>query len=303
MSKSISEVRTPITAPVAKLGFMPCIVCGSKEQAPMYRVLQQCRDCGFVRADVTIDEEEIRKLYHEDYFLGREYGDYVADRRVHRKNFARRFSEITKVAGPIGSVFEIGCAYGFWLELLSGQGVRCAGIDICPEAAAYAVGVLRQNATAGDFLRTEIAPGEYQTFCMWDTIEHLAHPEAIVERVFDALPSGGWFFATTGDIGSGEARRRGPAWRMIHPPTHLQYFSRDTMSRFLKRHGFEVVAIRSTPIYRSVRGVVSGLVLFEKGLRHQVGRLADKLVPTRLQERFGFWMDLGDIMLVCARKP
>jgi SAM-dependent methyltransferase len=301
---TVSNPEAPVLAPPSMQALSrPCIVCGAAHQGPLYRVLQQCRACGFIRADLDVDEEQIKKLYQEDYFRGREYGDYVADREVHRKNIAHRFAQVTRVAGPLDSMFEIGCAYGFWLEFVSSQGVRCAGADVCPEAVEYAVGVLKQNATSEDFLHMDLRPGEYQTFCMWDTIEHLARPELFVERIFQLLPRGGWFFATTGDIGSKEACRAGPGWRMIHPPTHLQYFSRRTMSRFLERRGFEVVAIRSTPVYRSIRGVLSGLLLFQRGLKQRAARLADKLIPNRMQERLGFWLDLGDIMLVCARKP
>jgi SAM-dependent methyltransferase len=299
----VSNPEAPPLAPPKQAVTRPCIACGAARQAPLYRVLQQCGECGFIRADVDIDEEEVKKLYQEDYFRGREYGDYVADRHVHRKNIAHRFAEVTRVAGPLESIFEIGCAYGFWLEYAAAQGVRCAGVDVCPEAVRYAVEVLKQDASCGDFLREPIPPGAFRAFCMWDTIEHLAHPELFVERIFQLLPRGGWFFATTGDIGSREARRAGPAWRMIHPPTHLQYFSRPTITRFLERRGFEVAAIRSTSVYRSIRGVLSGLLLFERGMKRRAAWLADKVLPLWVQERLGFWLDLGDIMLVCARKP
>jgi SAM-dependent methyltransferase len=269
----------------------------------LYRVLERCQKCGYVRAAGDVTEEEIQKLYQEDYFRGKEYGDYLADRHVHRKNFAHRFALLAQVAGRLESVFEIGCAYGFWLEFVSQQGVRCAGVDICPEAVAYAADVLKQNATTEDFLQKDFSSSEYQAFCMWDTIEHLAHPEWFVERIFQLLPRGGWFFATTGDMGSRIARRRGPRWRMIHPPTHLHYFSGETMQRFLERHGFQVVAIRSTPMYRSLRGTLRGLKALGRGLPKHAAGLVDKLLPGVVQDTVGFWLNLGDIMLVCARKP
>src|SRR5262249_61799701 len=85
--------------------------------------------------------------------------------------------------------------------------------------------------------------------------------------------------------------------------SHLQYFPRPTIPRFLQRRGFEVVAIRSTSVYRSIRGVLSGLILFERGMKRRAAWLADKALPMWVQERLGFWLDIGDIMLVCARKP
>jgi hypothetical protein len=74
------------------------------------------------------------------------------------------------VAGRLESIFEVGCAYGFWLEQAAAHGMRCAGVDICPEAAQHAAAVLGQNATSEDFLLKDIQPGEYQAYCMWDTI-------------------------------------------------------------------------------------------------------------------------------------
>jgi SAM-dependent methyltransferase len=199
-------------------------------------------------------------------------------------------------------VFEVGCAYGFWLEFLSEKGIPCAGIDVCTEAVAYAARELGQHASAGDFLDLKIELGQYEAFCMWDTIEHLPHPELFVERIARLLPPGGWFFATTGDIGSRLAQRRGPRWRMIHPPTHLQYFSRDTLSRLLIGHGLQVRAVRSVPVYRNLRSVLANLQVLGGPTARRVAAVTDRIIPDRLQERVGVWLDLGDIMLVCAQK-
>ena len=40
---------------------------------------------------------------------------------------------------------------------------------------------------------------------------------------------------TTGDIGSRLARMRGQKWRLIHPPSHLHYFDRVTVTRLLAK--------------------------------------------------------------------
>ena len=55
---------------------------------------------------------------------------------------------------------------------------------------------------------------------------------------------------TTGDIGSVNARLRGHKWRMIHPPTHLHYFSAETMKALLDRHGFRQSSISVIPVSR-----------------------------------------------------
>ena len=279
----------------------PCIACGAERWAAHYRELVRCDACGFVRAADLPSAEALAALYGAAYFEGEEYADYLGDRDVHRFNFRRRLGRITSVAGRIASLYEIGCAYGMWLELAAQHGIRAAGIDISASAVQHAREVLKQEASAGAFEDACLAPAAFQSFCMWDTLEHLAHPDEMVAKIARLLPSGGWFFATTGDIGSATARRQGPQWRMIHPPTHLQYFSRESVARFLERHGLRTQHIESEPMCRSLYGTLAGLRRFGHGAVRVAAQLATA-VPATLTRRVRFTLDLGDIMLVCARK-
>jgi SAM-dependent methyltransferase len=280
----------------------PCIVCGAGSWITLYRGLVRCQACEFVRAADLPSAEALADLYGADYFQGDEYVDYLGDREVHRFNFRRRLERITAVAGRLESVYEIGCAYGLWLQLVVERGIRAAGIDISAAAVRHAREALKLDASAGAFEEAPIAPGAFQAYCMWDTLEHLAHPERLVARIAELLPAGGWFFATTGDIGSSTARRQGQDWRMIHPPTHLQYFSRATVSRFLARHGLHTAHVESEPMARSLHGTLGGLRLFGRGPLRAAARLASAIVPDAVARRVRFTLDLGDIMLVCARK-
>ena len=89
---------------------------------------------------------------------------------------------------------------------------------------------------------------------------------------------------------------------MIHPPTHLQYFSRDTLGRFLARYGLRTTHIESTPMCRSVLGAIEGLKSFGSGPLRTLAGIVSPLVPRPIARRLRFSVDLGDIMLVCARK-
>jgi 2-polyprenyl-3-methyl-5-hydroxy-6-metoxy-1,4-benzoquinol methylase len=280
-----------------------CIVCGADAWEPRWEILCRCRNCGFVRAAELPSVTTAAAVYTADYFAGEEYGDYLADRDVHRRNFAARWRDMQRLAGQPKSVFEIGCAYGLFLEHAASQGATAAGIDVCREAVQHAASQLGQRASAGDFLTAPIAAGHYEVFCLWDTIEHLPHPEAVIDRVVELLPPGGWLFLTTGDIGSTVARLRGRRWRMIHPPTHLQYFSRQTMRRFLSRRGLSVVEIKSIGVYRTLHSVLAGLSVLGKGWSRSLATWLHQTIPVHAQQRIGAWINLGDIMGVAARKP
>jgi SAM-dependent methyltransferase len=279
-----------------------CIVCDAHAWTPLYRGLVRCAGCGFVRAADLPTSDDLARLYGPGYFQGGEYADYLGDERAHLENFRRRFARITAVAGRIESMYEIGCAYGLWLQTARANGVSAAGIDISPEAVRHAASTLKLDAALGTFDDARNTPGEYQAYCMWDTLEHLPHPETCVAKIAELLPAGGWLFLTTGDLGAPLARRQAERWRMIHPPTHLQYFSRDTVERFLARHGLRVTHIESTPMCRSVHGMVEGLKLFGSGPLRAFAGVVSSLVPRPIARQLRFTVDLGDIMLVCARR-
>ncbi|MEQ1826923.1 MAG: class I SAM-dependent methyltransferase [Pirellula sp.] len=279
----------------------PCICCGTAAWKPKFRILMECGQCGFIRADVDATPEQIKRLYQEDYFRGAEYGNYLEDQATHRTNFEWRFRMIKRLAPNLKSIFEIGCAYGFWLECCTKHHLVSAGVDVCEAAIEHARRELGQDARADDFLSMDFPPGKFEAFCMWDTIEHLSNPEDFVARAYELLPENGWLFLTTGDIGSRMARWRGPRWRLIHPPTHLQYFSLDTMDRFLARHGFQTVNQQTQSMYRNIGEVLGRVSTLGRGVTRWSAKTLTKVVPSALQQR-GFWLDFGDIMFIAARK-
>jgi SAM-dependent methyltransferase len=279
-----------------------CIVCDADDWAPLYDSLLRCRNCGFVRAAHLPTPAELAQIYSSDYFSGEEYGDYLADAAVHMRNFDFRVRDMRRIAPELKSTFEIGCAYGLFLAAASQTKLRSAGVDVCEGAVRHAVKHLQQDAVAGDFLTTSLAPGEYDSFCLWDTIEHLPHPEAYLARVRELLPQGGWLFLSTGDIGSLVARLRGRRWRMIHPPTHLQYFSRTTLAAFLRRYDLQVVELRAIGVYRTLHSLLSGLSALGKGPLRPLARTLHKYIPLRLQTALGARLNLGDILFVAAQK-
>lgn len=132
---------------------------------------------------------------------------------------------------------------------------------------------------------------------MWDTVEHLGKPREFLEKAAQDVRPGGLVALTTGDIGSINARFRGRRWRMIHPPTHLHYFSRETLGRLLDDVGFDVVHIESAGNSRSLRAIAYALLVLKAG-QHRLFHRLDKL---SFLDR-GVTLDLGDIMFVVARR-
>ena len=212
-----------------------CCVCGG-DLAKHDKIsgLLKCSSCGFVCADTSITNEELKLLYTKKYFNGEEYTNYLVDKDLHIKNFKRRIKRLDKISGGIKgkSVFEIGCAYGFFLAVASEYSEDVSGIDISNDAVEYSKSC-SWNAECGDYIDSPAKKNSKDFICMWDTIEHLSNPKGYLEKISEELKSGGFLAITTGDIDSLNARLRGRKWRQIHPPTHLHYFSKKTLIDFL----------------------------------------------------------------------
>ena len=275
-----------------------CLVCGGARLVPRWQGLIACPDCGFLTADVTLSDAELAKLYGRDYFHGHEYLDYIAERESLQINYRARLKTLAEIVPALAEkkLFEIGCAYGFFLETVRDSVAAAAGIDISQDAVAYATGELGVRAIAGDYL-THVFAERPDVIAMWDTVEHLRRPDLFIAKAARDLPAGGHLALTTGDLGSLNARWRGRRWRMIHPPSHLHYFSADTMSRLLDRYGFDVVHISHPGVSRTVRSILYIILALRLGYRGLYERLARLRVSGSTVT-----INLFDIMFVIARR-
>jgi 2-polyprenyl-3-methyl-5-hydroxy-6-metoxy-1,4-benzoquinol methylase len=275
-----------------------CLICGGAYRPSHLPGLFSCERCGFISADLSISDETLKRLYGLNYFHGGEYGNYLDDEDALKLNFRDRISDLRKIVPQFEgcSLFEIGCAYGIFLELVAPLVRHAAGIDISEDAACHARDVRKVDAHGGDYFQYTM-PHPTDIVVLWDTIEHLKRPDLFVAKIARDLKPGGFIALTTGDIGSFNARLRGRRWRMIHPPTHLHYFSVPTMTHLLNRHGFEVVHISHPGYTRLIRYVLYILLVRE----WKFNRAYNVIEKWRISD-LPFTLNLWDIMFVVARK-
>ena len=279
----------------------PCAVCGLRDTfTPFVRGLEQCANCGFVAyRRATVDE--IATLYDESYFKGVEYPDYLGQEEALRRSMRRHLQQMRGSRALGGSLLEIGCAYGLFLDEARSHFTRVVGVDVCEAPVRRARERFGLDARLGDVRELDLETESFDVVCMWDTLEHLPAPDSFLRRAAELLRPGGSLFITTGDIGSRNARLRGPAWRQIHPPSHLSYFSRTTLGDLFDRLGFEVVRIETAAYYHTFYNILAAVAM-RGGLLAPPARFALSTLGERMARRLGLLINLGDIMFVEARR-
>jgi predicted TPR repeat methyltransferase len=275
-----------------------CLVCGGGYVPSPIAGLLKCSRCGFTSANLSLSADELAAIYGPDYFHGGEYRDYAEEAASLRHNFRLRLETLRKVVQDLArrDLFEIGCAYGFFLDEARSFVRSASGIDISASAVQYASRELHADAREGDYLKAELGR-KFGAIVMWDTIEHLGRPDLYLAKIRADLEGRGFVAFTTGDIGSLNARWRGRRWRMIHPPSHLHYFSVDTATALLKRTGFEVVHVSHPGNSRNLKSMLHNILVLRMGWP-----AAYEAVRNLRWLDMHVSLNLADIMFVIARR-
>jgi SAM-dependent methyltransferase len=245
-----------------------CAACGGRDLRPHLRVageagaqglipttdrfgtaladIVRCRDCGHMQVDPFPPEEALREAYGVA-----ESDEYVLEEEGQRET-ARRLLERLERHSRRGTLADLGCWTGFLLAEARTRGWEPLGVEPSEFASAYARERLGLPVIRATLDEAELPAGRCSAVVMADVIEHLTDPGAALDRVAAALVPGGALCLVLPDAGSVLARALGRRWWSVIP-THVQYFTRDSLRILLARHGFRVLETATAPKAFSVR--------------------------------------------------
>ncbi len=187
-------------------------------------------------------------------------------RKLFKKNFKSRLDVLQRFLNPFSyrKLLEIGCAYGFFLEIAKDFFDTVRGIDIAQDGVKYAHEQLKLDVIYGDFLKYNFGTERFNVVCMWDTIEHLPSPHLYIEKISKNLETGGLFALTTPDLGSLNARIKKRRWRFLKPPEHLHFFTMSSLTTLLRKYRFEIIYNSHPGVYLSLDNVIYKLLVLRK---------------------------------------
>jgi 2-polyprenyl-3-methyl-5-hydroxy-6-metoxy-1,4-benzoquinol methylase len=251
LAKTTSAQSPRIREDVAR-SHVPCNLCSSDNRHPYCPEnglgLVQCGNCGFVYVSPRPDAKELYALYGETYFHNNEsgvvgYADYIRDEPNIRRTAQRRLTYLERFIQP-GSLLDVGCATGFFLDEARKRGWTVEGLDVSSFGVDYARQHFGLNARHGTLTDLDFAAGSYDLVTMWDVIEHVPDPTAYVRRAAELLRPGGVISLATPDIDSVPARLAGRRWVGFKlSEEHVYYFSVSTLTKVLNDAGFEVIGV------------------------------------------------------------
>ena len=191
----------------------------------------QCTRCGFVYTFPVPSQEELQKIYGEEYFE-----DYDPAREVHDESYKKRLIQYKLDVKYIlqfitsGKVLDFGCGSGKYLEAMP-KSFEKFGFEFNPKAVEYAEKTNIGKFYSGDPHKIPIKDKSMDLVTMRGVIEHLPDPVGAAGLLASKLKSGGYLVVTaTPNIDSPCAALYRDKWNLFYPPEHLNYFSARTLS-------------------------------------------------------------------------
>ncbi len=233
------------------LAIVPCAVCDGTDTRRRYRkyglTLSECLTCGLVFASPRLPVERVMQRYSATYFWN-EYLPAVGapEGRVDLDLVDRRYAPFLAVFGPAPDagrrMLEIGTGAGLFLKAAERAGWLVQGVEVNPDAAAFARDHLDLDVRTGTAVDVDAPDVSFDAVVMLDVIEHLFDPRDTVETAFRLLRPGGTLLIQTPNFDALSRWALGREWAVLSPMEHLYYFNESTLTRLLTRVGFSSVA-------------------------------------------------------------
>ena len=212
----------------------------------------ECRNCGFL-----CKKDRPTLAYLGEHYAGSsaEYLERVAeDHPTIREDFraARRLLHDAFPKG--GSILDVGCASGFFLESL-GSGWEKHGLEIFRLAAQRArerTGIVVHES---DISGARFHDKSFDVVSSFDVVEHLAEPMQFFREARRILKPRGRLILGTGNCRSFSALMSRQRWSYLSIPEHVSFFSPHPLRVGLRRAGFSRAIFRR--IHHGERSVSS----------------------------------------------
>lgn len=239
----------------------PCFICGSTEKTHLNAAkdllhgfegefdLYTCSGCGVVSIYPQLQSNEIEKYYPEDYIafpIAIDEEEKWAVRKDRQRGVDRRCKFTIERSGlETGSILDVGCATGVFLDGMRQRGWLTWGVEPSDFAANYAKKKLGLNIKHG-YLSAGLFPdSNFDVVTLWDVFEHLPDPSETLGYIHKVMKPNGKLLITTPNSKSWDRKLFKDTWAGWDVPRHYHVYDQQALILLLEQHGFSFSEIKS----------------------------------------------------------
>ncbi len=249
----------------------PKCQCNSCKQVTEYVLydfgqykIMKCQNCGLVfNSNASqVSGTQLSNIYDDDrYWLENPNEIYATvnyeqqkDKRLKERinTWKRHLKRVEDFNSGRGSLLDVGCATGVFLDIARKRGWDTYGVEISEYGSHYARDSFVLKVQTGTLEEAGFPADSFDVVTMWDVIEHVVDPDGTIAEVYRVLKPGGLILILTPNQSSLindiayflyklSRKLSFLAAKIYDPRVHLYYFSKRALRYLLNSHNFDVV--------------------------------------------------------------
>ena len=211
-------------------------------------------ELGWLVARASLKPPTEGTAYDNAYFEGVEtgvgYGGYLEQESWRMEKSRRFLRRIQGAATLLGldlpkrpALLDVGAGYGFFRQAAEESGWDHVGVEVSHHASGVGERLFGFSSFVGDLDEfSRRSDRRFNVLTMWDVLEHVADPTAILKVANSLLHPGGALFIRTPNLLALERDVFGPEYHSFKAE-HLFYFGPRTLLDILHASGFSVALL------------------------------------------------------------
>jgi len=147
----------------------------------------------------------------------------------------------TRVVSTRAVMLDIGCGYGYFMQLCLKKGYDSIGLDISRWALSRALEKSVKTILCDASSNLPLQSSSIDIVTMLDVIEHLDKPQLTLTEIRRVLKPKGVLFISTPNLAAIMRGIKGKKWYGFLDKTHVSLFTPFHLSRLLKKCDFNVL--------------------------------------------------------------
>lgn len=229
-----------------------CAVCGGVEYSFFCRKngieYVRCSICNHVYVKTPLTKDELFALYVQpmNYRTSKEKLIWDYSETKEKLFYRPLLNKIASIIDP-ERLLDIGCSNGAFVYAALHCGWDAYGIELNRESVQFArkhglkvyIGEISEQSFPSDY---------FSAITLWQVIEHLSNPRAVLREVVRILKPGGVLAISTPNIGSIGWKQLREDWSAIDPEVHLNLFDSTGLEKLVTTCGLKLKKIETSEL-------------------------------------------------------
>lgn len=230
-----------------KLEAINCPTCERDNAELLFRKdalsIVACKGCGLRYVNPRVRSQSLEETYAEDYYPPKKISRIQTD-TMEWLQMRERLQELEKHLPTQGRLLDVGCGIGTFLHLADERGWQPHGIDPSKSGVAFAKETYQLDVLCGELFDANFPTAHFDAITAYHVLEHISELNPFVSELRRVLkPQTGKLVIEVPNGGSLQSRLQKADWPYVHPCDHLYYFSVQTLSKLLQKHGFRDITL------------------------------------------------------------